>query len=113
MIRALEPDLYASMEKAAENSQKSKLCDIFITQPLKRDCDEVGCTEEPRNSQDGEIDQEKAQTNCQEIANKHLSLFDGELGCFKGVEAKIHIKENARLRVMPAGNSSEWNRRRV
>ena len=44
---------------------------------------------------------EDAQIFCGKIADAHGSLFDGKLGCFKGVEAKIHLKEGARLKVMP------------
>ena len=51
---------------------------------------------------------------CEAIADAHKSVFDGTLGCFKGVEAKIHLKEGAKLKVMPAakvpvGISEEFN----
>ena len=46
--------------------------------------------------------QEEAQAFCEAIADAHGSVFDGKLGCFKGVEAKIHLKEGAKLKVIPA-----------
>ena len=58
--------------------------------------------------------QEDAQAFCEEIDDAHGSVFDGKLGCFKGVEAKIHLKEGAKLKVMPAakvpvGIQQEYN----
>ena len=46
-------------------------------------------------------DPDEARVFCEAIADAHKSVFDGTLGCFKGVEAKIHLKEDAKLKVMP------------
>ena len=40
-----------------------------------------------------DISQEEGEQQCLEICKKYPSLFDGKLGLFKGVTAKIHLKE--------------------
>ena len=40
-----------------------------------------------------DVSQEEGEQQCLEICKKYPSLFDGKLGLFRGVTAKIHLKE--------------------
>ena len=42
---------------------------------------------------DPEVTQEAGEAQCRQICKQFPELFDGKLGLFKGVEARIHLKE--------------------
>ena len=118
LIAALEPELYRLMKNVAAESriievkQVEKSNNISDSEDALTDQDKLRPCKQLKPPMNPSFSE--AQAHCEDIANAHASLFDGKLGCFKGVEAKIHLEEDAQLKVMPAakvpvGIQSEFN----
>ena len=60
-------------------------------------------TDTPSTEVTDDYTQEEGERKCLQIASEFPTLFDGKLGKFKGVKAKIHLKEGHEkyLKVMP------------